>query len=152
MMAETGVSHEVELKLRASPAAAASLAHHPAVARLKRGRVRRSRLRSVYFVTPDQRLADAGVSVRLRKSGRLWLQAVKGQATAASGGGLARRVEVEWRLGDSSVRPPLDLVGLAKTPYWRDIERATRDARLIPLFETDIPPLVGAPTPERFVF
>ncbi len=137
-MANSGVPHEVELKLRVSPAAAALVPGHPALASLKRGRVRQTRLRSIYFDTQDRSLARAGVAVRLRKSGRTWLQTVKGSATQASGGGLADRVETEWRLRTSASRPPLDFARLAQTPFRRIIEQATRHAALVPLFETDI--------------
>lgn len=128
--------HEVELKLRIPAAAAAKVLQHPAVADLKRARARTTKLWSVYFDTPDRRLADAGVALRLRQSGRDWLQTVKGPATAGSAGGLNERVECEWRVARSPKRPPLDLHRLATTPYRRAIEKATRHAALAPLFVT----------------
>jgi triphosphatase len=130
--------HEVELKLRIPAAAAAKVLQHPAVADVKRARARTTKLKSVYFDTPDRRLAGAGVALRLRQSGRDWLQTVKGPATDGSAAGLNERVECEWRLARSAKRPPLDLHKLATTPYRRAIEKATRHAVLAPVFVTRV--------------
>jgi triphosphatase len=128
--------YETELKLRVAPRVARKLPAHPAILDLKHGRVRKARLRSVYFDTPDFRLARAGVSVRLRHAGRDWLQTAKGGATNDTAGGLAQRIECEWRLGASRTRPPLDHAKLASTPFRHAIEKATRDALLRPVFVT----------------
>ncbi len=129
-------AHEVELKLRISTAAAGEVLRHPAVADCKSGRARTTKLTSVYFDTPDRRLASAGVALRLRQAGRYWLQTVKGPATTVSAAGLSERVECEWRVARSLERPPLDLAKLANTPYGRAIKKATRDAALAPVFVT----------------
>ena len=44
---------------------------------LKRGKVQRTRMQAIYFDTADERLASAGVSLRLRKEGRAWVQTLK---------------------------------------------------------------------------
>lgn len=44
---------------------------------LKRGKVQRTRMQAMYFDTADERLATSGVSLRLRKEGRVWVQTLK---------------------------------------------------------------------------
>lgn len=70
---------EVELKLQVSAAA------RPAIERALAG-APRQRLRAIYFDTADGRLAAAGLSLRLRKEGRRWVQTLK----AGSAHGMAR--------------------------------------------------------------
>ena len=128
---------EVELKLRIDAGAVAQLMRHPALAEVKQARARRAQLKSVYFDTPDGRLAGEGVALRVRRAGARWLQAIKGPASASSGGGLSERVECEWALARSERRPPLDIDKLASTPYHRMIEKAMRRAPLAPVFVTE---------------
>jgi len=65
---------EVELKFQVPPAA------HKAVEAAVAGprAARRIRLRAVYFDTPAGALAAAGLALRLRKEGRVWVQTLKG--------------------------------------------------------------------------
>lgn len=70
---------EVELKLQVSAAA------RPAIERALAG-APRQRLQAIYFDTADGRLAAAGLSLRLRKEGRRWVQTLK----AGSAHGMAR--------------------------------------------------------------
>lgn len=86
------VATETELKLRIAPDAAAGLARHPALRALKRDRARTTRLASTYFDTDDDDLLRAGVTLRLRRSGRRWLQTVKGAATEAARPGAPERL------------------------------------------------------------
>ena len=132
----TDAPYETELKLRVSARVARRLPRHPAIANLKHGRTRTTQLRSIYFDTPDFRLARSGVAVRLRHAGGSWLQTAKGSATPDNAAGLARRVECEWRLGPSRKRPPLDFAKLASTPFQPAIDKATRHAPLDPIFVT----------------
>ncbi len=124
---------EIELKLRLDPAAVTKLKRHPALAALQRGDARRSRVVSTYLDTPDFRLADAGVALRLRRDGRQWLQTVKGPANPDSGGGLASRPEYEWSLPG----PRIDPLRLATTPWRALFAKAKRKGGLEPRFTTD---------------
>lgn len=82
---------EIELKLAARPEALRALSAH----RLLKGRTRpvARRLYSVYFDTPDLDLWQKGLTLRVRRDGRRWVQTVKGGGTAQAG--LHQRLEIE---------------------------------------------------------
>ncbi len=128
---------EIEIKLAIDPGgaatAAATLFRHPAVAAIRRGRIRTARVVSTYFDTPDWRLAAAGIALRLRRDGTRWLQTVKGPPLAQAGGALHARGEYEWPLGG----PRLDPVRLATTPWRRHLGDALASGRLASRFTTD---------------
>jgi triphosphatase len=73
---------ETELKFQVPEASRAALEKAVAAAA-----VQRTRLQAVYADTPDQRLAAAGLALRLRKEGRVWVQTLKGR-----GDGLMQRL------------------------------------------------------------
>ena len=129
---------EVELKLfldpRAlkGPAAAARFAQHPAIAHVRSGRARTTRLVSTYYDTPDLRLARHGIVLRLRRDGTRWLQTVKGPPLPGTSAGLHARSEFECRL----VHPSFDAAHLAMTPWHRVLTRAMRRKLLVPQFTT----------------
>ena len=127
---------ETELKLRVPVRVLRKLREHPAIVRRKHGRARTSKLFSIYFDTPDFRLARAGIAVRLRRDADDWVQTAKGNASIPSAAGLAQRVECEWGLGKSRTPPPLDHAKLATTPFADVIEKAMRDATLRTIFVT----------------
>lgn len=128
---------EIELKLAIASDAAAKVAaavfRHPAVGAASRGRVRRARVVSTYFDTPDWRLAAEGIALRLRRDGSRWLQTVKGPPLAQAGGALHARGEYEWPLEG----PRLDPIRLATTPWRRQLGQALSGANLAPRFTTD---------------
>jgi|KBSMisStandDraft_5_1062788.scaffolds.fasta_scaffold05764_2 inorganic triphosphatase YgiF len=77
------MSLEIELKLQIEPRYLARLAAHPLLKRAAK-RVTR-KLYSVYYDTPDLDLWQAGVSLRVRRSGRQWLQTVKSGGAVTAG-------------------------------------------------------------------
>jgi triphosphatase len=131
------VAAEIELKLAFDPGvvitAGKAIFRHPAVAAIRRGRVHTARVVSTYFDTPDWRLADAGIAVRVRRDGARWLQTVKGPPLAQAGGALHARGEYEWPL----TGPHLDPVRLATTPWRRQFGDALAGGRLAARFTTD---------------
>lgn len=62
---------------------------------------------STYYDTPDQKLRKAGFSLRVRKSGRRYVQTVKSQAGAAAGW----YVRPEWETDIAGARPVLEAAG-----------------------------------------
>ena len=81
---------EIEFKLRLPPTAVAALLADPLLAGLK---ITGKRLDNFYFDTPAFDLANAKISLRLRKDGKFWLQAIK--SGRAASGGLHQRDELE---------------------------------------------------------
>jgi len=103
------------------------LLRHPALRGLKRGRARSAQLSSTYFDSPDFRLQREGVSLRVRRSGRSFVQTLKGPPQA--GAGLHMRAEHEWPL--KSGEPDVTLV--AATPWKKLVTKAHQDRGLVPV-------------------
>lgn len=87
---------EVELKLALSPQNADVLES----ASLMAGTPRKTRQRSIYFDTSDHRLLQAGLSLRIRRSGRKRVQTIK--AGGAPAAGLFARPEWERAVADDT--------------------------------------------------
>jgi inorganic triphosphatase YgiF len=117
---------EIELKLALSPADVAAFRRAAPLAGV---RPRRRKLTSIYYDTPEFALEDAGVALRLRRSGGRWIQSVKGGAATGTGG-LHERGEWERPRPDASIDPG----GLEGTPIAALEEAATLPARLKPAF------------------
>ena len=100
----SGMTQEIELKFRLGPGAAARLAAHPALA----GEDSVQTLRSVYFDTPDQVLRRAGWGLRVRATGRGFVQTLKGQ----TGGDVLNRAEWETPVSSEA----LDWQAVKTTP------------------------------------
>ena len=118
------MGREIELKLDLSDDGASRLSQWDMLPE----REDVARLRAIYFDTPDTQLANKGISLRIRQSGRRRVQTVKGDGSAA--GGLFTRQE--WERPVRSNRPVLD----AQTPV-RDALGEAVD-QIEPMFETDI--------------
>lgn len=115
---------EIELKLELTSEAAA----HAEGSALLAGNQTRMEQRSIYFDTPDHRLAEAGLSLRIRRSGRKRTQTIKVDREGAAG--LFARSE--WERGVRDDRPVLD----DATPV-----RAVLDGRtdaIVPVFQVRV--------------
>ncbi|MGA7949523.1 MAG: CHAD domain-containing protein [Thiobacillaceae bacterium] len=120
----TSLGREIELKLLL-PAGTAALLNHP---RLSGTPPMRQKLHTVYFDTRDFELAKRGVALRMRRTGRRWIQTLK--TGADSSGGLSARVELEVPVSGPAIefdRFPADA--------W-DYVPESLQSRLAPVFET----------------
>ncbi len=121
---------EVELKLTLDPKAEARLRRDPALeARVEPGRD--ATLVSIYYDTPGEALAQAGIALRLRREGRRWIQTIKRRAGSESGGLFANE-EVECPA------PGARLVLEGPEPAFAAVVEAAGGAPLGALFETRV--------------
>ncbi len=99
-------------------------------------RPRRVRLQAAYVDTPDRALALAGIALRVRREGRLWVQTLKG--AAADG---MTRLEHNVALGASTEPPVADPVLHAGTEIGERLAKvlgAQGHGALTVLYRTDI--------------
>lgn len=123
---------EVELKFQVP--ASARVAVDAAVAGASPSR--RLRLQAVYFDTLDRALAAAGLALRLRKEGRVWVQTLKG--TLPEGTGMVRAEHNVSRAGAAT--PAMDPGLHADTPVGALLQQVLQRAEgtLVPVMSTDI--------------
>jgi triphosphatase len=122
--APAGLAAEIELKFEVTPADLKRLSRHPALS----GRGKVQALTSTYYDSPDLRLREAGLTLRVRKAGRGLIQTVKrGRPTD-----LFNRDE--WETPVKKLAP--DTAALAGTPAAKVVD-AIGDA-LAPAFTTTV--------------
>ena len=121
---------EIELKLLLDAADFARIGRTGTVSGARCGRGSTGTLHTIYYDTPEQLLRRNQVVLRLRRSGRRWVQAVKGAGEEI--GGLYRREEIEWPVpaGELNLELP------AATPFAKLFSRSKVRAGLAPAFET----------------
>ena len=122
---------ETELKLAVEAALLPRVVRVAAIDEHRSGRASALMLRSTYFDTPDQLLAQAGVTVRLRRQGRAWTQTVKTAGERASG--LFQRRE--WEVPVATAQ--LDVAHLLSTGL-AVLQAAGLTERLTPVFSTEV--------------
>lgn len=123
------MSLETELKLQIEPRQFARLAAHPLLSGAA-NRVTR-RLYSVYYDTADLDLWRAGVSLRLRRSGKRWLQTVK------CGGGVAAGLHQRQEFETALTTPLPDFASLESSAVASHFASLELRAQLKPLIVTD---------------
>lgn len=122
---------EVELKITLDPASAKQVMTAAALAELRVARGRTETLVSIYYDTPGESLAAAGIALRLRRVGRRWLQTIKRKAGPEAGGLFANH-ELEIPA------PGGRLVREGDDPAFAAVAEAVGDAPLSALFETRV--------------
>jgi len=99
------MSQEIEIRLNVHPDDLSKLAASPLVRRFAQGNAATRRLNTVYYDTPDFAFARCGVSLRVRRQGRRFIQSVKEKNAGAL---LSERNEWEAPLPDA--RPDLRFI------------------------------------------
>jgi len=130
---------EVELKFELTLADVRKLCRSPGFQSLQTARPRSKTLRATYFDTPDAKLTKRGISLRVRKESRHYVQCLKVGAADASVTGFARH-EWEWPVPgpdldaallrrDEGIKALLKGVDLSKLDrvYGTDIKRQSRE-------------------------
>jgi len=112
---------EIELKFQVPAASRASVRGALATATAQT-----VRLRAAYFDTADQRLAAAGLALRLRQENRRWVQTLKGR-----GDGLMQRLEHEVVLPAQRGVPALDPSRHAATPVGQRLLQLLADGTVL---------------------
>jgi len=127
---------ETELKFQVPTAGSAALRRAVGTATAKT-----TRLQAVYADTAGHHLAAAGLALRLRKEGRVWVQTLKGR-----GDGLMQRLEHEVSLPAQRATPVIDPARHDGTPAGKVLraalsaagDGASETAELLPVYRTDI--------------
>ena len=127
------MSQETELKLSIAPSQISALSAilttglPPQVGAI--GPAGTMQLKNTYFDTPDLRLNQARVALRIRERNGQFIQTLKTQGESVNG--LTRRGEWEWPLTNA------ELNGAALAPVWPSQLGDISMAELQPLFSTD---------------
>src|SRR5215472_3193934 len=98
-------TQEVELKLLAPAAALGHLHEAPAIQRYSRTAATARRLEAVYYDTPDRTLFRQGLTLRVRRHGRRYVQTLKRGPMAGH-----PCVREEWEAPVDSIAPNLSLL------------------------------------------
>ncbi len=120
---------EKELKLRIASEHMSRLTRHPLFKQLTTARATTRKLYSIYYDTPRLDLHRKGMALRLRRTGRQWLQTLKG------GGGVQAGLHLrnEWETPVSSQKLDMAALEVCGAPHLP----SSLHKKLQPLFVTD---------------
>jgi inorganic triphosphatase YgiF len=124
---------ETELKIRLTTEDVARLVRHPALAAVRQTRPATVQLVSVYYDTEHQALAKHAIALRIRKSGRRWVQTVK-KSPRQRIQGLFQTLEVDHPAPGGR----LDLGRDDPHEVYAEIRGIVGESAVGPLFETRV--------------
>lgn len=122
---------EIELKLRLPPGSVARLRHNRLVRSLSVSRSVTRKLYTIYYDTPDFDLRRHDIAFRLRRTGKSWIQSIKGGGGATAG--LHQRYEWETLL--RTAQP--DFTGISDPSLIEFFKNADIREQLRPVFTTE---------------
>lgn len=126
------MQRELELKVELSGSDVVRLEGDLPVSELDIGPLSSTRLRSIYFDTPEHSLHAAGISLRVRHRDGGWLQTVKTDQHVADG--LSNPIELEAPLDTEEP----DIAKIADKEIKRAVQKAIKGTAIFPIFETVI--------------
>jgi len=128
------MGNEIELKLRIAKSDVAHFKHH-LIAMSKVMQISSPTTRKVlstYYDTPSLILLHWGISLRLRRDARKWMQTIKTAGNAVSG--LHQRIEIESEVANGQ----LDFSKLSNTIYQDFLRQESLQHQIKPIFSTNI--------------
>ena len=123
---------ELELKIQLSKTALTKLAKKVETAGLGSGPRATSKLHTVYFDTPKRDLYNAGLSLRVRRNAKGWVQTLKAERAVVQG--LSNPIELEMSIDRGT--PQLEAIPDPK--YARTVSKLVGNSELKPVFETRV--------------
>ena len=123
---------ELELKIQLSKAALATLTKKVESTGLSSGPRSTSKLHTVYFDTPERDLYNAGLSLRVRRNAKGWVQTLKAEQGVKQG--LSNPIELESSI--ESGEPQLEAI--PDPNFARAVSKLVGNSQLKPLFETRV--------------
>ena len=121
---------EIELKLLIDPVDVPKLRRLPKLKAWCTAKPVSRKLVTTYYDTPDLALWQAGIALRVRRVGHVWIQTIKGGGTAHAG--LHQRTEWESEIA----RPTPDLDKITDRALLKLFSRHALRERLLPVFNT----------------
>lgn len=128
------MANEVELKLRIAKSDVFRLKHQlSAMSKdMQISNPTTRKVLSTYYDTPTLSLLDWGISLRLRRDARKWIQTIKTSGNALSG--LHQRMELESEVANGR----LDFSKFANTAYHHFLSQESLQNQIKPIFDTNI--------------
>ena len=129
----TNSALEIELKFELTQRDVRRLCQTPAFKAMHTGAPKRKTLRATYYDTPDLKLAERNMSLRVRKESRHFVQCAKAKASSVEAGSFARH-EWEWRVAGPTLDPSI----LKRDPGVKPLLKGINPQKLEAIFTTDI--------------
>lgn len=126
------MAHEIELKLAIDKQYVSRLSNQPVVIHKSVGKPSSHKLTSIYFDSPDLKLMDAGVTLRVSHTSSGWIQTI--QLSGSSCIGLHQRLE--WNAPIASNHP--DFTKIVDPTLVRIFPNNKLRRSIIPIFKTEI--------------